>query len=53
MVGGVYVDAMCLVEHEGNRGVADLEISENPRAGTRPITFSLNANITDGLSDRR
>ena len=47
-----YVDTHCEVEHEGQIGYLDLEVSNNARQGSRDVTFALGANITDGLSTR-
>jgi predicted secreted hydrolase len=47
-----YVDTHCEVEHEGQIGYLDMEISNNARQGTADVTFALGANITDGLSTR-
>ena len=46
------VDAICELEHEGRRGFCDLEVSTNPRAGTRPIATAVRANNADGLTHR-
>lgn len=46
------VDAICEIEHDGMTGFCDLEVSTNPRGGTRPIGTALRANTTDGLSRR-
>lgn len=44
------VDAICAIEHDGERGFCDLEVSTNPRAGGAAVTQSLLATIEEGLS---
>jgi hypothetical protein len=46
------VDSICALEREGRLGFCDLEISTNPRLGTRPIATALRATNVDGLSRR-
>ena len=47
------VDAICQLERaDGRVGFCDLEVSTNPRGGSRPITRALKANVADGLSRR-
>ena len=50
--GVAVVDAPGQVHHGGRRGFCHLEVSTNPRAGTRPVTEALRAVSTDGLSHR-
>jgi len=47
-----YVDTLCVVEHDGQIGYCDVEMSNNARAGTADVTLALAANITDGISKR-
>jgi hypothetical protein len=46
------VDAICEIERDGRVGFCDLEVSTNPRGGTRPIATTLRANNADGLTHR-
>jgi hypothetical protein len=46
------VDAICELELDGVAGFCDLEVSTNPRGGSRPIATAVRANNTPGLSHR-
>jgi len=46
------IDAICELERDGRAGFCDLEVSTNPRGGTRPIVTAVRANNTPGLSQR-
>jgi len=51
--GVACVDAICEIERDGAIGFCDLEVSTNPRGGTRPVATLVRANKDDGLSRRR
>jgi hypothetical protein len=46
------VDAICELRRDGRTGFCDLEVSTNPRGGTRPIATAVRANNVAGLSRR-
>lgn len=48
----VYVDSICTVTSEHKIGMCDFEISNNARAGRRPVTLALSANDVEGFSTR-
>jgi len=48
----VSMDNICAVSVDGRRGFCDLELSTNPRGGTRPLTLALGAALQDGLTER-
>lgn len=46
------VDAICELRRDGTTGFCDLEVSTNPRGGTRPIATAVRANNAPGLTRR-
>lgn len=48
----VSIDNICEVVVDGKAGFCDLELSNNARGGTRPLTLARRAAMVDGLSRR-